>query len=383
MPLEVRPVRTKAEQEVFLHVPWTLGMKSDPNWIPPLLDDYRRQLDPKKSPFLQHGELQAFVAFEDGKPVGRICAHIDLDYDTHWGEKDPGIAYFGFFDSVNRQEVAKALFAAAEGWAKGKGRKALRGPYTLDSKGECGILIEGYDTPPRIGMPHNWPWVGPLIESAGYAKKKDLFAWWFVPGGPIDPLTHKVAERTRALPDVSVRTMKLKNFRAEVDIVREVYNSAWANNWSFVPFTTDELEIIASEYKMFMDEEIALVAEVGGKPAGICFAIPDVNELIKDFDGELIRRPWNLLKLLWRLKFDRPKHARLILLGLKEEYRASRKYGALVAVLYEEVARRGGARGYKAGELGWTLEDNVQINRGIERMGAKKYKTYRIYERGL
>ncbi|MBS2024572.1 MAG: GNAT family N-acetyltransferase, partial [Deltaproteobacteria bacterium] len=352
-------------------------------WIPPLLDDYRRQLDPKKSPFLKHGELKAFLALEDGKPVGRITAHIDFDYDKHWGAKDPGVCYFGFFDCVDRPEVAKALFGAAEEWARSKGRTKLRGPYTLDSKGECGILIDGYDTPPRIGMTHNKPYVGPLIESAGYGKKKDLFAWWFVPGGEIDPLTHKVAERTRKLPNVKVRTMSLKDFRKEVDIVRDVYNEAWANNWSFVPFTSDELEIIATEYKMFIDEQIALVAEVDGQPAGICFAIPDVNELIKDFDGELMRRPWNLGKLLWRLKFNRPKHARLILLGLKEKYRASRAYGALVAVLYEEVAKRGAARGYLGGELGWTLEDNDQINRGIERMGAKKYKTYRIYERAL
>jgi hypothetical protein len=115
----------------------------------------------------------------------------------------------------------------------------------------------------------------------------------------------------------------------------------------------------------------------------MCFAIPDVNEMVKDFDGELMKRPLNLLKLLWRLRFNRPQHARLILLGVKEEYRASHKYGTLAAVLYVEVARRGAARGYRGGELGWTLEDNLMINRGIERMGGRKYKTYRVYEKTL
>src|SRR5438045_8006398 len=143
---------------------------------------------------------------------------------------------------------------------------------------------------------------------------------------------------TLLLPNVRVRTMDLSHFRREVDIVRDIYNSAWSQNWGFIPFTSDELEIIATEYKMFVDTEIALIAEVDGKPAAMCFAIPDVNEMVKDFDGELMRRPLNLLKLLWRLRFRRPKHARLVLLGVKEEYRASHKYGTLAAVLDIEVA---------------------------------------------
>ena len=381
MALEIRPVDSKQDLERFLHIPWTLGMKSDPNWVPPLLDDYRRSLNPKKSPFLKHGEVRCFLALQDGAPVGRISAQTDADFDRQWpGEK--GVAFFGFFDSKDDPAVARALFDAAAGWARSKGRTRMRGPFTLDSKGEVGVLIEGFDTPPRIGMPHNRPYVGPLIESAGLAKAKDFYAWWYT-SGQIDERTHRIAERTLQLPNVRVRPMELANFRAEVDIVRDIYNSAWSQNWGFIPFTTDELEIIATEYKMFVDTEIALIAEVDGKPAAMCFAIPDVNEMVKDFDGELMRRPQNLLKLLWRLRFRRPKHARLLLLGVKEEYRASHRYGTLAAVLYVEVARRGAARGYVGGELSWTLEDNVMINRGIERMGARRYKTYRVYERQI
>ena len=356
-------------------------MKDDPLWVPPLLDDYRRLLNPKKSPFLKHGEVQAFIALDDDKPMGRICAQIDFDFDKQW-PSEPGVAFFGFFDSKDDPKVARALFDKAEEWARGKGRTRLRGPFTLDSKGETGILIEGFDTPPRVGMPHNKPYVGPLIESAGYTKAKDFFCWWYT-SGHIDERTQRIAQRTLDLPNVKVRPMDLKHFRREVDIVRDIYNSAWSSNWGFTPFTAAELEIIATEYKMFVDTEIALVAEVDGKPAAMCFAIPDVNELVKDFDGELMKNPLNLAKLLYRLKFKRPTHARLILLGVKEEFRASHKYGTLAAVLYVEVARRGAKRGYVGGELGWTLEDNVMINRGIERMGAKKYKTYRVYERTL
>jgi hypothetical protein len=381
MPLEIRPVESKKELETFLRVPWTLGMKSDPNWVPPLLDDYRRSLDPKKSPFLKHGEARCFVAFQNGTPVGRISAQIDKDFDKQWPAEN-GVAFFGFFDSKDEPAVARALFDAASGWARSKGRSRLRGPFTLDSKGEVGVLIQGFDTPPRIGMPHNKPYVGALIESAGFAKAKDFYAWWYT-SGHIDERTRKIAERTLQLPNVRVRPMDLRHFRREVDIVRDVYNSAWAENWNFTPFTSDELEIIATEYKMFVDTEIALVGEVDGKPAAMCFAIPDVNEMVKDFDGELMKRPLNLAKLLWRLKFRRPRHARLLLLGVKDEYRASHKYGTLAAALYVEVARRGAARGYVGGELSWTLEDNVMINRGIERMGARRYKTYRVYEKSI
>jgi hypothetical protein len=381
MPLEIRPVESKQQLETFLHVPWALGMKSDPNWVPPLLDDHRRSLDPKQSPFLKHGEVKCFLALQDGYPVGRISAQIDADFDRQWPQ-EKGVAFFGFFDSKDDPAVAGALFDGAASWARGKGRSRIRGPFTLDSKGEVGVLIEGFDTPPRIGMAHNRPYVGPLIESAGLAKAKDFYAWWYT-SGHVDERTRKIAERTLQLPNVRVRPMDLSRFRREIDIVRDIYNSAWSQNWNFTPFTSDELEIIATEYKMFVDTEIALIAEVDGKPAAMCFAIPDVNEMVKDFDGELMKRPLNLAKLFWRLKFRRPKHARLLLLGVKEEYRASHRYGTLAAVLYVEVARRGAARGYLGGELSWTLEDNVMINRGIERMGARRYKTYRAYERPI
>lgn len=380
--IDVRPVRTKKEQEVFLHVPWSIGLAEEKNWVPPLLDDYRKQLDPKKSVFLAHGELEYWVAFQGGKPVGRISAQVDFDYDKRWPD-EPKTAFFGFYECIDDVAVSKALFAVAEAWAKQKGRVRLRGPFTLDSKGESGVLIEGFDKPSMIGTTWNRPFMDALILNSGYAKAKDLLGWWYTAGTPVDELTAKVSKKTRDLPNVKIRNMDLKEIRREAGIIQEVYNEAWKNNWNFTPFTDMELEVIANEYKLFIDTELTYVAEVDGKPAAILFAIPDINELIRDFKGELMRNPINLIKLLWRLKFNRPKNARLILLGVKDEFRASRKYGALVACLYEEISKRGSAAGYGAGELSWTLEDNAQINRGIERMNATVYKKWRMYERAL
>jgi len=382
MTIDVRLVRGKKELEVFLRVPWTIGMDQEKNWVPPLLDDYRKQLDPKKSVFLAHGEVEIWTAFKDGKPVGRISAQVDFDYDKTWPD-EPKTAFFGFFECIDDVEVAKALFAKAEEWARSKGRVRIRGPFTLDSKGEIGVLIEGFDKPNMIGTTYNRPFMAPLIEKAGYAKVKDLFGWWYDANTPVDELTKKVAQKTRDLPNVKIRLMDIKEIRREAKIIQDVYNEAWKANWNFTPFTDMELEVIANEYKMFIDTELTYVAEVDGQVAAMLFAIPDVNELIRDFKGELMKNPVNLVKLLWRLKFNRPKNARLIMLGVKDQYRASRKYGALAAVLYEEISKRGSAAGYGAGELSWTLEDNTGINRGIERMNAKLYKKWRMFERAL
>lgn len=381
-PLDIRRVIDDKQREAFLRVPWSLPVGRDPRWVPPLLDDYRRMLDQAKSPFLKHGEVECFIAYRQGRPVGRISAQIDREYDKHWSAEPP-TAFFGFFECVDEVSVARALLSAAETWARSRGRVRMLGPFTLDYKGESGVLIDGFDLAPRIGTTYNKPYLGPLLEAAGCRKAKDLYCYWYDANSPIDPLTKKLAARTRALPNVRIRTADLKQIRREIEIVRDIHNEAWHANWGFVPFTQEEIEVMASDYSQFIDPELVLIAEVDGEPAALCLAVPDLNEVIGDFDGELMRRPWNLVRLLWRLKFARPKAARLILLGVKEKYRASRKYGALVAVLYEEIAARGAKRGYVGGELGWTLEDNTQINTGIERMGAKRCKTYRVYERAL
>lgn len=384
MAIEVRPVSVtnKKDVEVFLHVPWSVGLDKEPNWVPPMLDDLRKLIDPKHSIFLPHGEFQLWTAFKDGAPAGRISAQVDFDYDKTWPQEPP-TAFFGFFECIDDVEVAKALFAVAEEYARSKKRTRLRGPMTFDTKGDIGVLIDGFDTKAKIGTVWNRPFLGPLIEKAGYAKVKDLLGWRYDATVPMDEFTSKISKRTRELPNVVIRNMSLKHIERDAKILQDIYNEAWSQNWNFTPFTDGELAVIANDYKIFIDEQLAYVAEVDGKPAAVLFAIPDLNEIIGDFKGELMRNPINLAKFLWRLKFNRPKGIRLILLGVKNEYRASRKYGALVACLYEEISVKGKAAGYQTGELSWTLEDNDGINRGIERMGATLYKKWRMFERAL
>jgi len=382
MSIDVRPVRSRKDLEAFLHVSWNLGLDEEKCWVPPLLDDYRRQLNPKTSAFTPHGELACWTVYRGRQAVGRISAQIDHDFDKSWPD-EPKTAFFGFFECADDLEVAQVLFERAEAWARSKGCVRMRGPFTLDTKGEVGVLVEGFDTPRMIGTSWNRPFVDPLIQRAGYAKAKDYYGYFYRAHTPVDAFTKKLADKTRALPNVKIRNMSLSELRRDAVIIQNIYNEAWKTNWNFTPFTHQQIESIATEYKAFIDERITFIAEVDGKPAAILFAVPDINELIHDFDGELLRRPLNLVKLVWRLKRRRPKHLRLVMLGVKEEFRASRKYGALAAVLYEEISVRGSAAGYAAGELSWTLEDNIGINRGIERMNAELYKKWRVYERAL
>jgi hypothetical protein len=374
--IEIRQTRAGGRVRDFLGVVDSI-YAGDPNYVRELDFDVKERLDPKKNPFFEHGEATLFTAYRAGRCVGRVSASIDRE---HLERHKDGAGFFGFFDTVEDQEVATALLRAAEDWLRGRGMKTARGPLSLSINEEMGCLVDGFDTPPMILMPHHRPYQGGLIEGAGYQKAKDVFAWKYVVGS-LNARTKRAHQEIKAMPEVSCRTVSPKDLDRDVALVTDIFNDAWADNWGFVPFTRNEVRKMAKDFKLILEPEITRIAFIDGEPAAVAVALPNVNELIADLGGRLL--PTGLLKLLYRLKVQGPKTARLVILGIRKKFRYSRKYAALSVFLFGELHESGKRIGIQWGELGWTLEDNGAVNAAIRVMGGEIYKRYRVYERPL
>jgi hypothetical protein len=353
--------------------------RDDPMWVPPLDFELKERLHPKKNPFFNRAEVTLFTARKNGKLVGRCSATIDREYLRIWKD-DTG--FFGFFDTVDDQDVAKALMSAAEKWLKGRGMKRMIGPLSLYANDEIGCLIEGFDYPPNLMMAHSQKYQGKLIEGCGCDKEKDLFCWKYEAATPFPDRVLKAWENIKSLPEVKLRSVDPSQMARELDTIMDIYNSAWEGKWGMVPALPDEVKKIAKDMKLIIDPDIAFMAEINGKPVGMCILLPNLNEAIADLGGKLF--PFGFAKLLWRVKVKHPESARLMMLGIKGEARSNvKRYGGLSAAMYVEVAKRGYAKGYRWGELSWTREDDAPINLGIRSMGAKIYKKYRVYRKTL
>jgi hypothetical protein len=351
--------------------------RGDPAYVRPLDMLVKDQLNPRKNPFFEEGEGVMFCAYRAGGCVGRVTAHIDRLHISRYGDST---GFFGFFDTIDDEGVARDLLASAEKWLWAKGMKRVRGPISLSSKEEVGCLVEGFEYPPYLMTPHHRPYQGGLIEKAGYAKAKDLFAWKYQVGEP-NARVRKAQEDMKALPEVSVRTASLKTLRADIDLLVDVYNDAWSENWGFVPATPSEGRQMASDFRMILMPEITCIVSIDGEAAGIAVALPNLMELARDLHGKML--PFGIAKLLWRLKVQGPKTARLFMLGIRKKWRHVRKYAPLSLLLYAEMNDGGRRLGMKEGELGWTLEDNGPVNTAIRMMGGKQYKRYRVYEKEM
>jgi len=351
----------------------------DPTWITPLDMMIGDRLNPKKEPFHQHAQAMLFTAWKDGQLAGRISASVDQAWLDTWKDQT---GHFGFFDTVEDPEVARALMSAAEDWLRNKGMKRMNGPMSLSANHEIGILVQGFEHPPVLDMAHSRPYQGALAEACGLKKEKDLYAWRYDSREEFNARTEKAWRTLGERPDIRLRSVNLRRLRQELDLVMEIYNETWAGKWGYVPVSKDELDKMASDMSLVLDPELAFIAEVDGQAAGMCIAVPNLNQAIGDLKGSLF--PFGWAKLLWRTKVRRPSSARLILLGIREAIRRQpKRYGFLSAAMYVEVAKRGLARGYTWAELSWTREDDRPINLGIESMGAAVYKTYRVYEKPL
>jgi len=374
--VEIRETPMGGNPKEFLDV-LSYIYRSDPSFVRPLDMEMKDRLNPKKNPFFEHGEGAFFTAHQNGKCVGRVSATIDRE---HLDRYKDATGFFGFFDTIEDEEVAKALLARAEKWLTSRGIKRIRGPLSLNINEELGCLVDGFDTPPYIMMPHHRPYQGGLIEKSGYAKAKDFFAWSYKVG-ELNARTKKGHDEIKALPEITYRTASLKNIDADVALLVDIFNDAWSDNWGFVPFTRNEVKKMAQDFKLLLVPEITCIVSIDGEPAAVALAIPNLNEMIADAGGKLF--PTGLVKLLYRLKVRGPRTARLILLGIRKKWRHVRKYAGLSAFMYAEMNEGGKRLGIKAGELGWTLEDNGAVNAGIKMMGGKAYKRYRVYEKAI
>ncbi len=369
----VTAVQSSSDRDEFIHFPYAL-YEGDPNWVPPLMMERRDFLDPRKNPWFDFGKVELLLARRAGKVVGRIAGVNDPRYNEFHKTR---LGFFGMFECIDEISVAQALFDAARAWNRSRGFEQMLGPVSFSTNYECGVLVEGFDAPPVVMMAYNPRYYPKLYQSCGFEKAKDLWAFELSSSVNAPEKVVRISETIRQREDVTVRPLNLNDFEAEVRRIKEIYNSAWERNWGFVPVTDREFDHLAREMRPLVVPELIFLAEVKGEPAAFSMTIPDANFALKAANGRLTRfgLPTGLIRL-W-LASRKIKRVRLITLGIKDGFR---KRG-LDAILYLETLRAARALGYTGGEISWTLEDNHLINRAIETMGGRRYKTYRLYQR--
>ncbi|MEY2440247.1 MAG: hypothetical protein QOI34_1632 [Verrucomicrobiota bacterium] len=372
--IEVSNVESRRDRDAFIKFPWQI-YRNDPTWVPPLIIERKAFLDRKKHPFYQHGDAALFLARRNGEVVGRIMASDDPNYNSL---HQTNVGCFGLFECIDNREVAKSLVDAAENWLRQKGRSEIMGPIDYSTNYVCGLLIDGFEHPPTLLTAHNPPYYAALIESCGFAKAKDWYAWWFSDFPEPAERLRKIAVARAGKQGVKIRQINLKDIAGEGKRIRTIYNQAWQKNWGFVPFTEAEMDHMAKELKPILVAETTLIAEIGDDPVGFVIAVPDINVAFRHINGRLtwFGLPIGLIKLLYyRTKI---RTGRLVALGVVEKYRRAGVAETLVLQVMDESFKRG-----FTGELSMTLEDNLMVNRFIEAMGAARYKTYRIYNKSL
>lgn len=371
----ITPVQSTADRDAFIRFQYSL-YSGDPNFVPPLEMERKEFLDPKKHPFFQFGRVELFLARRAGSVVGRIAAIHDPRYNEFHQTQ---LGFFGLFECINDPGVARGLFDAAAEWNRAQGFKQMMGPFNYTTNYECGVLVEGFDAPPVVLMTYNPRYYPDLYTACGLTQAKDLWAWELSSAVPPPEKVARIAEKMRQREGIVVRHVDLKNFDNEVKRIKDIYNAAWEKNWGFVPMTEQEFDHLARDLKQMVVPELLLIAEVKGEPVAFSMTIPDANVALKAAGGRLTRfgLPIGLVKLV--LAARKIKRLRLVTLGIKEGFRRR----GIDAILYLDTLKTARQLGYTGGEISWTLEDNHLVNRAIESMGGRKYKTYRIYEKSI
>ena len=373
MSVDVRPVSGRRELREFIELPYRLHSTSQ-YWIPPLRIERRLFLNRRLNAFFKHGDAQLFLAWRDGRVVGRISAQVDEAWNAHHGDK---AGMFGFLELEDDPEILPALLAAAEGWLKARGRDEMLGPMDFTMNDESGVLVEGFDREPMIKQPWHPPYYQQRCEEAGLEKQVDLWMWELDISDreKLLPVLFDLAAKVEPEHGVKIRKMTRRSLRKDMDRVAEVYNSAWARNWGFVPYSKTDLDQYAQELQLVFDAPWFMVAEKDGETVAVAITVPDVNQVLKKMGGRLLPFGW------WT--FLRKKHhidrCRVGFLGVKPEY----QHTGVAAGLYVEHFELASKGPVTWGEMGWILETNRSMNRGMEAMNGRKVKTYRVYRKAL
>jgi len=351
--------------------------RDDPHWIAPLDLQVKQFLDQKRHPFYDHGEAEAFLAIRNGKTVGRILASDDSRYNMAHGSN---VGCFGLLDTIDDQSTCRCLLDSATRWLMARGRTELLGPIDYSTNYPSGLLIDGYGTPPSVMMNHHPEYYQSLLSSCGLTKAKDLYAWWFDRENQMDAVWQQRVAKLAGRYRVQVRPISFKHFDEEIARCKTIYNESFEENWGFVRMTDAEFDHLAKDLKQMAVPELIQLAEVDGRPVGLSITLPNLNEAIQPLGGRLTTAgiPIGLLRLAYRLK--RVKTGRLAVLGVVPGYR---RRGVAESLIQQTFDTGFGNLGYQGAELGWTLEDNVMVNRMIERVGGRRYKTYRIYRKEM
>ena len=373
--LEIRKVNGKKDLKNFIRVPWAI-YENDPNWIPPLIQERKDSLS-ANHPYFKHADWQAWTAHRDGKTVGRICAQVDQLHQQRYDDKT---GFFGLIEAPDDDEVFMALFETAENWLRTQGMQRVLGPFNLGINQELGVLVDGFDSPPFFMMGHSPRYYDPAIQRCGYQQAQDLLAY------EMDNNTLTIPRVMQALIKRSadravVRTIRRKDKAAELELMRDIFNDAWENNWNFVSFTREEFLAIGKELLMLLPTDYIQIAEIDGEAAAFVVLLPNINEAIADLNGRLL--PFGWAKLLWRLKVKDPKSARVALMGVRQKYQNTRFGPALAYMVIKAAMDAGTARGLEQCEMSWVLEHNNAIRNIIESIGGEITKRYRMYEKDL
>ena len=368
--IAIQPVETRSQQQRFIRLPWRI-YADDPCWMPPVIMSQQELLGFRKHPFYERSKSQSFLATRAGRDVGRITAIVNAGHIDRYKEQR---GFFGFFECDEDTAASRALFQAAGDWLHAQGMTCIRGPANPSLNYECGLLIEGFDTPPFFMMTHNRPWYAQLVEDAGFGKIEDMFAFWGETSmlGGLGPKLVTMVEGVKERFGVTIRPLDRRRFADEVRTFLHIYNESLGGTWGFVPLTSGEIDHMAASLKYLIEPELTLVAEVDGKPVGAVFCLLDYNPRIKAIDGRLF--PFGFLRLLWNKKAI--KRLRAISTNVIPEYQAWGIGLVLMNGLYERFMKWG----LREVEFSWVLESNYLSRRTLERGGALVTKKYRMYQ---